>query len=161
MRSLSVNQQRLTTYHHKGQRQGKSENIDENVSALKRLSKTCRLGVLEEERIRDQIIMHTSNPNIQDTLWVTGEEPLKEVIALVKKVELTGQCAEDVEGELQEVKHVHVIKGEKKNYKNDTKAKVNNYKVRIEQIFFLPLWKCGALGGQQEMSCEKPKVFSM
>ncbi|KAJ1148336.1 hypothetical protein NDU88_001173 [Pleurodeles waltl] len=109
-------------------------NIKEYVSAIKNFAKKGRLGGLQEEFIHDQIIMHTSNPDIQDKLWVNVEAPLKEVIALVKKAELTGRCAKAIEGDLHEVKHVQVVKGEKKNNKNETKAKVNNQKDRFEGL---------------------------
>ncbi|KAJ1179121.1 hypothetical protein NDU88_004357 [Pleurodeles waltl] len=105
-------------------KQGKVENVEEYVAALKHLAKTCRFGMLKEELIRGQSIMHVSNPNIQDELWVNGEAPLKDVIALVKKAELTGWWAKAVEGELQEFKQLNIIKrGKIKNSSVNTKSK--------------------------------------
>lgn len=37
--------------------------------------------------------MCTKNKNIQDRLWIEGEAPLKDIITLVKKAELSERCA--------------------------------------------------------------------
>lgn len=64
------------------------------MAQLKKLAITCKFGVLHDELVRDQIIMHTVNTSIQEKLWVNGDSPLNEIIAMVKKAELSKRCAE-------------------------------------------------------------------
>ncbi|KAJ1129124.1 hypothetical protein NDU88_007495 [Pleurodeles waltl] len=54
-------------------KQGKDKPVEDYVSALKNLAINCRFGVLHDELIRDQIVMQTSNPHIQDNLWAKGK----------------------------------------------------------------------------------------
>ncbi|KAJ1101885.1 hypothetical protein NDU88_006949 [Pleurodeles waltl] len=37
--------------------------------------------------------MYTKNKSIQERLWIEGESSLKDIIALVKKAELSERCA--------------------------------------------------------------------
>lgn len=37
--------------------------------------------------------MHTVNTSVQEKLWVSGEEPLQDIIAIVKRAELSKRCA--------------------------------------------------------------------
>ncbi|KAJ1093003.1 hypothetical protein NDU88_006113 [Pleurodeles waltl] len=96
--------------------------------ALTRDGEYAEFGGLQEEIIGDQIVMHTGNPNIQGKLWVNGEAPLKEVIALVKKVELMGRCVKAMEEDVKDVKRFLVTKGEKLSGRNDTKTICTNQK---------------------------------
>ncbi|KAJ1143099.1 hypothetical protein NDU88_009410 [Pleurodeles waltl] len=81
---------RYTFFHRK---QGKEEPEEDYVSALKNLAINCRFGDLHDELIHDQIVMQSSNSNIQDNLWAKGESSLQEVIDIVKRAELTGRLA--------------------------------------------------------------------
>lgn len=37
--------------------------------------------------------MHNNNTVIQDRLWVNGDAPLEDVLAIMRKVEMSGRCA--------------------------------------------------------------------
>ncbi|KAJ1089758.1 hypothetical protein NDU88_002903 [Pleurodeles waltl] len=84
---------RFKFYHRKQQLE---ESVDDYVAALKNLALSCKFGNLHDDLVRDQIIMHTANPHIQEKLWSRGEAPLREVIDMVKSAELTGRCAKAV-----------------------------------------------------------------
>ncbi|KAJ1141229.1 hypothetical protein NDU88_007563 [Pleurodeles waltl] len=79
---------RFKFYHRKQQLE---ESVENYVAALKNLALSCKFGNLHDDLIRDQIIMHTANPHIQEKLWSRGEASLREVIDLVKSAELTGR----------------------------------------------------------------------
>ncbi|KAJ1177869.1 hypothetical protein NDU88_003121 [Pleurodeles waltl] len=80
-------------YHRKQQLE---ELVEDYVTALKNLALLCKFGILHDNLIRDQIIMHTANPHIQEKLWARGEASLQEVIEMVKSAELTGRCTKAV-----------------------------------------------------------------
>ncbi|KAJ1198574.1 hypothetical protein NDU88_002413 [Pleurodeles waltl] len=84
---------RFKFYHRKQQLE---ESVEDYVAALKNLALSCKFGNLHDDLIRDQIIMHTANPHIQEKLWSREEASLREVIDLVKSAELTGRCAKAV-----------------------------------------------------------------
>ncbi|KAJ1186717.1 hypothetical protein NDU88_003498 [Pleurodeles waltl] len=122
-------------------KQGKEEPVEDYVSALKNLAINCRFGDLYDELIRDQIVMQSSNSNVQDNLWAKGESSLQEVIDIVKRAELTGRCTKEVLNEnkreetiiarVKEKKHTKDFKKrstgrtgiESKNFKSDDKKK--------------------------------------
>ncbi|KAJ1171847.1 hypothetical protein NDU88_003705 [Pleurodeles waltl] len=92
--------------HLEHRKQEKTDSTDKYVAARKHLAISCKFGNLQKELIRDQIIMHASNPNIQEL-----ETPLKEVIPLVRQVESTSRCTKAVVEESQnESKFVNVVK---------------------------------------------------
>ncbi|KAJ1088687.1 hypothetical protein NDU88_001843, partial [Pleurodeles waltl] len=122
-------------------KEGKEEPVEDYVSALKKIAINCRFGDLHDELIRDQIVMQSSNSNVQDNLWAKGESSLQEVIDIVKRAELTGRCAKEVLNEnKREETIIARVKGKKhtkdfkkrstgrtgiesKNFKSDDKKK--------------------------------------
>ncbi|KAJ1161347.1 hypothetical protein NDU88_001834 [Pleurodeles waltl] len=74
-------------------KQEKHEDIESYVSALKQLASRCKFGGLHDELVRDQIVMYTKNKTKQERLWMEGEANLKDIIAMVKKAELSERCA--------------------------------------------------------------------
>ncbi|KAJ1155391.1 hypothetical protein NDU88_008121 [Pleurodeles waltl] len=84
---------RFKFYHRKQQLE---ELVEDYVAALKNLALSCKFWNLHDDLIRDQLIMHTANPYIQEKLWARGEALLQEVIEMVKSAELTGRCAKAV-----------------------------------------------------------------
>ncbi|KAJ1099165.1 hypothetical protein NDU88_004269 [Pleurodeles waltl] len=72
---------------------------------------------------------------VEAKLWVNGEAPLKEVIALVKKTELTGRCAKAVASEIQEFKQLSMVKGGKDFAKNKTGRRMTLEFEDIVQLF--------------------------
>ncbi|KAJ1131262.1 hypothetical protein NDU88_009601 [Pleurodeles waltl] len=139
-------------------KQNKEEMIEEYVSALKNLALTCKFGTLHDEFIRDQIVMHAANQNIQDCLWTKGESPLQEVIEVVKKAELTGRCAtsvlqgnskvDDSIGESHKL--VNRVIESKKCPPNEFSRKTNSYRnkksKRDTSKVEVTCFRCGLLG---------------
>ncbi|KAJ1215309.1 hypothetical protein NDU88_002918 [Pleurodeles waltl] len=82
--------QRVYTQMEKKQRA--SEDSDVFKNALEDLDAHYQ-PVLHDELIRDQIITHSKNTGIQEKPWVSGDAPLNEIIAIVKKAELSKRCA--------------------------------------------------------------------
>ncbi|KAJ1186200.1 hypothetical protein NDU88_002983 [Pleurodeles waltl] len=74
-------------------KQEKHEDIESYVSALKHLASSCRFAGLHDELVQEQIVMYTKNKSIQERLWIEGKSSLKDIIALVKKAELSERCA--------------------------------------------------------------------
>ncbi|KAJ1207368.1 hypothetical protein NDU88_002759 [Pleurodeles waltl] len=95
-------------------KQGKDESVEDYVSALKNLAINCRFGDMHDELIRDQIVMKSSNSNIQDNLWAKGVILLQEVIDIMKRAELTGSCAKEVFNENKSDENIVArVKGKK------------------------------------------------
>lgn len=74
-------------------RQSKDELVDEWLDDLKRLAIDCNFGNLHDDLIRDQLVVHNNNTTIQDRLWVNGDAPLEDVLAIIRKAELSGRCS--------------------------------------------------------------------
>ncbi|KAJ1127311.1 hypothetical protein NDU88_005714 [Pleurodeles waltl] len=106
--------------------QDKDEDIETYVSALKHLASSCRFAGLHYELVRDQIVMYTKNKSIQERLWIEGKSSLKDIIALVKKAELSERCAkitlaedkksEEIIAKVNDWKHKKVSMDKRDNY---------------------------------------------
>ncbi|KAJ1218945.1 hypothetical protein NDU88_006516 [Pleurodeles waltl] len=133
-----------TFFHRK---QGKEEPVEDYVSALKNLAINCRFGDLHDELIRDQIVMQSSNSNVQDNLWAKGESSLQEVIDIVKRAELTGRCAKEVLNENKREETIIARVKEKKKTKDFKKRSTG--RTGIESKNFKPddkkkCYRCGS-----------------
>ncbi|XP_069062077.1 uncharacterized protein [Pleurodeles waltl] len=64
-----------------------TEPVEGYVAALRILASTCDFGVITDQYIRDQVIMHCYNKKIQEQLLRHKNPSLKEVIEVVKGIE--------------------------------------------------------------------------
>lgn len=77
-------------------KQNDEESFDEFLTTLRALSLHCNFGQMADEMIRDQIIVHVRNKEIQERLWVLGDPSLAEAISEVKAVEQSEKWMEVV-----------------------------------------------------------------
>ncbi|KAJ1136509.1 hypothetical protein NDU88_002924 [Pleurodeles waltl] len=79
------------------------ETVDEYVAALKVLVNGCKFDHLQSQLIRDQVVMHTRDPAIQERLWRNGDAELDDILAIVRKAELSSRSAKAVKTESKEI----------------------------------------------------------
>lgn len=80
----------------------RKQNIDESVdyvSALRTLSLDCQFGNLQEDLIRDQVVMLVRDSSIQERLWVNGDSKLDDILAIVRKAEMSCRSTKEVKVE--------------------------------------------------------------
>ncbi|KAJ1218673.1 hypothetical protein NDU88_006250 [Pleurodeles waltl] len=73
-------------------KQEKGELVDDYIADLKKLALDCKFGAIHDELIRDQVVMHCNNQSIQERLWINGDSPLDEILAIVRKAEISERC---------------------------------------------------------------------
>ncbi|KAJ1144517.1 hypothetical protein NDU88_010815 [Pleurodeles waltl] len=78
------------------------ETVDEYVTALRVLANDCKFDHLQGQLIRDQVVMHTRDPAIQERLWINGDAELDDILAIVRKAELSSRSAKAVKTENKE-----------------------------------------------------------
>ncbi|KAJ1148698.1 hypothetical protein NDU88_001526 [Pleurodeles waltl] len=78
------------------------ETVDEYVAALRVLANDCKFDHLQGQLIRDQVVMHTRDPAIQERLWINGDAELDDILAIVRKAELSSLSAKAVKTETKE-----------------------------------------------------------
>ncbi|KAJ1159655.1 hypothetical protein NDU88_000160 [Pleurodeles waltl] len=83
-------------------KQESGETVDEYVAALKVLANDCKFDHLQGQLIRDQVVMHTRDPAIQERLWINGDAELDDILAIVRKAELSSRSAKAVKTETKE-----------------------------------------------------------
>lgn len=110
-------------------KQSKDELVDEWVDDLKRLALDCNFGNLHDDLIRDQLVVHNNNSSIQDRLWVNGDAPLEDVMAIMRKAEMSGRCATVVKESDKESGAVFKVQG---NFR--TKDSIVSLRARTKQL---------------------------
>ncbi|KAJ1108933.1 hypothetical protein NDU88_006303 [Pleurodeles waltl] len=78
------------------------ETVDEYVAALRVLANDCKFDNLQGQLIGDQVVMHTRDPAIQERLWINGDAELDDILAIVRKAELSSRSAKAVKTETKE-----------------------------------------------------------
>ncbi|KAJ1190047.1 hypothetical protein NDU88_006786 [Pleurodeles waltl] len=73
-------------------KQEKCELVNDYIADLKKLALDCKFGAIHDELIRDQVVMHCNNQSIQERLWINGDSPLDEILALIRKAEISERC---------------------------------------------------------------------
>ncbi|XP_055914355.1 uncharacterized protein K02A2.6-like [Eupeodes corollae] len=78
-------------------RQSTSESIDEFLTALKNLSKTCNFGTLKDELVRDLFIcgLNQSHQFIREKLLNESSKNLEEIIQIAKSLEIAKQQSKE------------------------------------------------------------------
>ncbi|KAJ1179503.1 hypothetical protein NDU88_004737 [Pleurodeles waltl] len=118
----------LEGFHFGMREQRPGENIEQYVTALRKLASTCKFGSTIEERIRDQFMLKCSSDKIRQELWSKDDPTLQEVIVLAKSVEHTMACVDELEKE-KKVEKTDVSKITTKREPNATK----NYSLEYEE----------------------------
>lgn len=65
--------------------QEEGECFDNFLTALRALSVHCNFGMMTDEMIRDQIIVHVKSKKTQEQLWIFGDPSLEIAITVRKK----------------------------------------------------------------------------
>lgn len=86
--------------------QAKGETIDEYVAALRSLAKTCKYGALENELIRDRIVMGLVDNNTRKKLLQERKLDLKKCIDICRTYEKTTVQMKEIQG----TEEVHFVK---------------------------------------------------
>ncbi|KAJ1177984.1 hypothetical protein NDU88_003234 [Pleurodeles waltl] len=73
-------------------KQHKGEDVDDYVAELKKLTIDCKYGILHSDLIRDRLVMLAHNQSIQERLWINGDAPLEDFLAIIRKAEIFGRC---------------------------------------------------------------------
>ncbi len=70
------------------------ESVQQYVANLRGFASTCKFGALQEEMIRDQLIEHTNDAKVRETLLLEPDDlPLSRAITIVLRIESTAACA--------------------------------------------------------------------
>ncbi|KAJ1174408.1 hypothetical protein NDU88_006230 [Pleurodeles waltl] len=77
-------------------KQEKGELVDDYVADLKKLALDCKFGAVHDELISDQVVMHCNNQSIQERLWINGNSPLDDILAIVRKAEISERCISEL-----------------------------------------------------------------
>lgn len=67
--------------------QEEGECFDDFLTALRALSVHCNFGMMKDEMIRDQIIVHVKSKKTQEQLWILGDPSLEIAISTAKAIE--------------------------------------------------------------------------
>ncbi|KAJ1209816.1 hypothetical protein NDU88_005188 [Pleurodeles waltl] len=136
-------------------KQHKEEEVDDYVAELKKLAIDCKFGILHEDLIRDQLVMHARNQSIQERLWINGDAPLEDVLAIIRKAEISGRCATELKSSDKEDCSVLKINNRKStsNYKERASEKTPtfNYKEKVD----LRDKKCYRCGSKEHLAFSK------
>ncbi|KAJ1129632.1 hypothetical protein NDU88_007998 [Pleurodeles waltl] len=89
----------LERFHFGMREQRPGESIEGYITALRKLASTCKFGITIEERIRNQFMLRCASDKIRQELWSKDDPTLQEVIVLVKSVEHTMACVDELEKE--------------------------------------------------------------
>ena len=71
--------------------QEETENIDVYLAELRKLAKTCNYGTLEDDLIRDRIVIGINNEDIRRKLLEKADLTLEKCIDTVRSMEIAGQ----------------------------------------------------------------------
>ncbi|KAJ1197565.1 hypothetical protein NDU88_001422, partial [Pleurodeles waltl] len=71
--------------------------------------------------------MHARNQSIQERLWINGDTPLEDVLAIIRKAEILGRCATELKPPDKEEGGVYKV-----NNRKSEKTLAFNYKEKVE-----------------------------
>ncbi|KAG1938438.1 thy-1 membrane glycoprotein [Pimephales promelas] len=70
------------------------ESVQQYVANLRGLASTCKFGALQDEMIRDQLIEHTNNAKVRETLLLEPDDlSLPRAITIALQIESAAACA--------------------------------------------------------------------
>ena len=99
-----------------------SESIDNFLSALRDLSKTCDFGPITDEMIRDQIVEKTNSPKIRERLLMEKELTLQKAVDMARRFEKAIQEAKTLTDSNAQMHKVNKVTKRQTLY-NTTKSK--------------------------------------
>ncbi len=70
------------------------ESVQQYVANLRGLASTCKFGALQDEMIRDQLIEHTNDTKVRETLLLEPDDlSLSRAITIALRIESAAACA--------------------------------------------------------------------
>ncbi|KAJ1211510.1 hypothetical protein NDU88_006868 [Pleurodeles waltl] len=99
----------ITRYKFFQRKQQKGESADDYVADLKKLALDCKFGSIHDDLIRDQVVVHSNNQSIQERLWINGDSPLEEIVAIVRKAEISERCVSELRATEKSVDSVYKV----------------------------------------------------
>lgn len=141
----------VTRYKFFSRKQIKGESVDHYLADLRRLALDCKFGVLQDDFIRDQIVMHCCDPVIQDRLWINGDSPLDDILAIVRKADISGRCANVLKqdpGTSEVVSKINTPSEKKRvpSYsKDNSSSKPTYHKTKPPSSYKPRCYRCGSL----------------
>ncbi|KAK3084785.1 hypothetical protein FSP39_018986 [Pinctada imbricata] len=125
--------------------QENNENIDSYVASLRSLSKTCKFGTLEDEMIRDRIVIGIRDNGTRKKLLQEAKLDLKRCIDICRANEKSATQVKEIGAE-----DVQAIRKKQKN-----KTKINKTPVRTEKRKERSARQCIYCGNEHEFRKEK------
>ncbi|XP_060076924.1 uncharacterized protein K02A2.6-like [Ylistrum balloti] len=122
--------------------QEQSENIDTYVSILRTLAKTCNYGALEDDLIRDRMVIGIRDNNTRKKLLQDAKLKLNTCIDVCRASEKTSKQLREITQEEVHVVRKHQTKGQRQNEKSFSKSKS-----KIECKF------CGRIHAHKKEAC--------
>ena len=134
-KNLTFNRYKFFTY-----RQVEGQSFDDYLTTMRKLCHDCELGDLEDDLLRDMLIIGLKSKSLQELLLSREQE--KNTLALVIKTgqtaELTSQQAKYMQKKTSDINVDFIVKGKKKNphYKPDSSTKKTTKTERIQNCPF-------------------------
>lgn len=106
------------------------------VTKLKLLAATCEYGKLENSIIRDQVVLNTSDPQLQERLISVDDLTLEKAIEIIKQSENVKEQVKFInkQSDLPSLEQSHVDAIQKKHFLNKSKGKQPVRIIQMQQI---------------------------
>ena len=92
-------------------RQGETESVDEFITDLYALAKYCQYGELQDELIRDRIVVGIQDAQLSEKMQMEPELTLERAVTLARQSECVKTQQSTVRGELLQESTIEVVKG--------------------------------------------------